>query len=105
VEDLFKSEVITIMMSLFDDEEIMKSYIRSERYDATCETARKLIAFKDERIKSLEASNAEKDNQLAEKDNNISELRAENNELAAKNAALMAELAQAKAMVGTVKKE
>jgi hypothetical protein len=38
-----ESEVITIMMSLFDEEEIMKSYIRSERYDAICDTARNLI--------------------------------------------------------------
>jgi hypothetical protein len=38
-----ESEVITIMMSLFDEEEIMKSYIRSERYDAICDTARNMI--------------------------------------------------------------
>jgi hypothetical protein len=38
-----ESEVITIMMSLFDEEEIMKSYIKSERYDAICDTARNLI--------------------------------------------------------------
>jgi hypothetical protein len=31
------------MMSLFDEEEIMKSYIRSERHDALCDTARKMI--------------------------------------------------------------
>ncbi|NBH32922.1 hypothetical protein D3Z58_05030 [Clostridiaceae bacterium] len=29
-----KKEVVTIMMSLFDDEQIMKSFIRSERYEA-----------------------------------------------------------------------
>jgi hypothetical protein len=42
-----EKEVITIMMSLFDEEEIMKSYIRSERkserHDALCDTARNLI--------------------------------------------------------------
>ena len=29
-----EKEVVTIMMSLFDDEQIMKSFIRSERYEA-----------------------------------------------------------------------
>ena len=33
-------EVVTIMMSLFDDEQIMKSYIRSERHEAVQESAR-----------------------------------------------------------------
>jgi hypothetical protein len=45
--ELREREVITIMMSLFDEEEILKSYIESERYDAAKEqaekTARKLI--------------------------------------------------------------
>ena len=34
-----EKEVVTIMMSLFDEEEILKSYIRSERYEATREVA------------------------------------------------------------------
>ncbi|WP_251210074.1 hypothetical protein [Acetatifactor aquisgranensis] len=42
-----EKEVVTIMMSLFDDEQIMKSFIRSERYEAAQEnakeTAKKLI--------------------------------------------------------------
>ncbi len=36
-----EKEVVTIMMSLFDDEQIMKSFIRSERYEAAQEGARK----------------------------------------------------------------
>ena len=36
-----EKEVVTIMMSLFDEEEIMKSYIRSERYDAEREAAKR----------------------------------------------------------------
>lgn len=35
-----EKEVVTIMMSLFDDEQIMKSFIRSERHEAAQETAR-----------------------------------------------------------------
>ena len=35
-----EKEVVTIMMSLFDDEQIMKSFIRSERYEAAQENAR-----------------------------------------------------------------
>ena len=31
------------MMSLFDEEQIMKSYIRSERHDADRETAERMI--------------------------------------------------------------
>lgn len=34
-----EKEVVTIMMSLFDEEQIMKSYIRSERYDVVREKA------------------------------------------------------------------
>jgi replicative DNA helicase len=34
-----EQEVVTIMMSLYDEEEIMKSYIRSERYEAKQEKA------------------------------------------------------------------
>ena len=30
------------MMNLFDEEEILKSYIRSERYEATREAAKKI---------------------------------------------------------------
>ena len=33
-------EVVTIMMSLFDDEQIMKSFIKSERHEAAQESAR-----------------------------------------------------------------
>ncbi len=33
-------EVVAIMMSLFDDEQIMKSFIRSERHEAVQESAR-----------------------------------------------------------------
>ena len=35
-----EKEVVTIMMSLFDDEQIMKSFIRSERHEAAQENAR-----------------------------------------------------------------
>ena len=35
-----EKEVVTIMMSLFDDEQIMKSFIRSERHEAAQESAR-----------------------------------------------------------------
>ena len=35
-----EKEVVTIMMSLFDDDQIMKSFIRSERYEAAQESAR-----------------------------------------------------------------
>ena len=38
-----EKEVVTIMMSLFDDEQIMKSFIRSERHDADVETAKRLL--------------------------------------------------------------
>lgn len=34
-----EKEVVTIMMSLFDEEEIIRSYIRSERYEAAQEAA------------------------------------------------------------------
>lgn len=34
-------EVVAIMMSLFDEEQIIKSYIKSERYEAVQESARK----------------------------------------------------------------
>ena len=36
-----EKEVVSIMMSLFDEEEIMRSYIKSERYEATLEKAKK----------------------------------------------------------------
>ena len=36
-------EVVTIMMSLFDDEQIMKSFIKSERHDAERAMAEQLI--------------------------------------------------------------
>ncbi len=35
-----EKEVVTIMMSLFDNEQIMKSFIRSERHEAAQESAR-----------------------------------------------------------------
>ncbi len=38
-----EKEVVTIMMSLFDDEQIMKSFIKSERHDEARETAERLI--------------------------------------------------------------
>ena len=38
-----EKEVVTIMMSLFDSEQIMKSFIRSERHDADRETAERMI--------------------------------------------------------------
>ncbi len=38
-----EKEVVTIMMSLFDEEQILKSFIRSERHDADRETAERLI--------------------------------------------------------------
>ena len=36
-------EVVTMMMSLFDEEQIMKSYIKSERHDADKATAERMI--------------------------------------------------------------
>lgn len=38
-----EKEVVTIIMSLFDEEQIMKSFIRSERRDADRETAERMI--------------------------------------------------------------
>ena len=38
-----EKEVVTIMMSLFDEEQIMKSFIRSERYEEAKESARRLL--------------------------------------------------------------
>lgn len=38
-----EKEVVSIMMSLFDEEEIMRSFIRSERYDVEKEAAVKMI--------------------------------------------------------------
>ncbi len=38
-----EKEVVTIMMSLFDDEQIMKSFIKSERHDEVRETAERMI--------------------------------------------------------------
>ena len=38
-----EKEVATIMMSLFDSEQIMKSFIRSERHDADREAAERMI--------------------------------------------------------------
>ena len=43
-----ESEVVDIMMVLYDDEEIMRSYVESEwheaRYDEKIETARRMLA-------------------------------------------------------------
>lgn len=38
-----EKEVTTIMMSLFDEEQILKMYVRSERHDADRETAERLV--------------------------------------------------------------
>ena len=38
-----EKEVVTIMMSLFDEEQIMKSFIRSERHEEARETAERMI--------------------------------------------------------------
>ena len=38
-----EKEVVTIMMSLFDEEQIIKSYIKSERHDEARETAERMI--------------------------------------------------------------
>ncbi len=38
-----EKEVVSIMMSLFDEEQIMKLFIRIERHDADRETAERLI--------------------------------------------------------------
>ncbi len=38
-----EKEVVTIMMSLFDEEQILKSFIRSERHDEARETAERMI--------------------------------------------------------------
>ena len=38
-----EKEVVTIMMSLFDEEQMVKSYIRSERYEEARETAERII--------------------------------------------------------------
>ncbi len=38
-----EKEVVTIMMSLFDEEQIMRSYIKSERHDEARETAERMI--------------------------------------------------------------
>ena len=38
-----EKEVVTIMMSLFDEEQILKTFLKSERLDADRETAERLI--------------------------------------------------------------
>ncbi len=38
-----EKEVVTIMMSLFNEEQIMKSFIKSERHDEARETAERMI--------------------------------------------------------------
>ena len=38
-----ESEVVSIMMVLYDEEEIMRSYVESERYDEKIETAKEMI--------------------------------------------------------------
>ena len=47
-----EKEVVSIMMSLFDEEEIIKSYIRSERYEAAQEAIQK--AAQEAQIKTKE---------------------------------------------------
>lgn len=41
-----EKEVVSIMMSLFDDEEVMRSYIKSERYKAEQDKAKKTAVRK-----------------------------------------------------------
>ena len=38
-----ESEVVSIMMVLYDEEEIMRSYVESERYDEKIKTAKRLL--------------------------------------------------------------
>lgn len=38
-----ESEVVSIMMVLYDEEEIMRSYVESERHDEKIETAKRLL--------------------------------------------------------------
>lgn len=38
-----EKKVVAIMMSLFDEEQIMKSFIKSERHDEARETAERMI--------------------------------------------------------------
>ena len=38
-----ESEVVSIMMVLYDEEEIMRSYVESEVYDSKIETAKEMI--------------------------------------------------------------
>lgn len=38
-----EKEVVDIMMVLYDEEEAMRTYVESERYDEKIETARRLI--------------------------------------------------------------
>ena len=38
-----EKEVVDIMMVLYDEEEIMRSYVESERYDERIETAREML--------------------------------------------------------------
>ena len=38
-----EKEVVTIMMSLSDEEQIMKSFIKSERHDEARETVERMI--------------------------------------------------------------
>ena len=38
-----ESEVVDIMMVLYDEEEIMRSYVESEVYDSKIETARRML--------------------------------------------------------------
>ena len=45
-----EKEVVTIMMSLFDEEEIMKLYIKSERYEAAQEAAQETARQTAERM-------------------------------------------------------
>lgn len=71
-----EKEVVTIMTSLFDEEQIMRSYIKSERYEETKENARRLLKLG--KIKIDEVSVCFPD--LIDSD--IKELEAENMQLA-----------------------
>ena len=50
-----EKEVVTIMMSLFDEEQIMKSFIKSERYDVAKEKA--LLMLKNGKLQLMKLVN------------------------------------------------
>ncbi|MCM1058076.1 MAG: hypothetical protein NC517_10780, partial [Firmicutes bacterium] len=71
-----EKEVVSIMMSLYDEEEVMRSYIKSERYDETKDNARRLLRLG--KIKANEISECFPD--LSE--NDVRELETEVMQLA-----------------------